>query len=375
MNGIWQYEHDAQVKKNRIFMKESELILQKTNGGLAVFRHYLGEKCLKKAFKSPFREETSPSCHLYLNKRFGSAYYYLQDFGDSSCCGDCFAVVAHLLNLNAQSDFVTLLKTIDHDMCLGIFEDGCTSCATEHTAPQLEQPAVKLPATTVKFVPIIKDFSRGEVEYWKRYGIGLDTLQKYHVYSLRSVTFSKSDGKSFCIFGTQACPAFGYFFNGMNGVKVYRPKAKSRFMYAGKLPHPYVFGMEQLPEHGDTVFITGGEKDVLSLAAHGFSAIAFNSETAKIPEDIMENLASRFGKLVILYDSDATGIRESARIVKEYSRYRICRVQLPLAGTKQEKDISDYFAKGNTAAALQELVSEATCESQSHITENPSKKT
>lgn len=356
-------------------MKECELILQKTDGGLAVFRHYLGEKCLKKTFKSPFREETSPSCHLYLNKRFGSAYYYLQDFGDRSCCGDCFTVVAHLLNLNTHSDFVTLLKTIDRDMCLGVFEDGSTPCKPRRNAPLLELPTVKPSATTVKFIPQIQEFSCGEMEYWQRYGIGLDTLQKYHVHSLGSITFCKSDGKSFCIFGTQACPAFGYFFNGMNGVKVYRPKAKSRFMYAGKLPHPYVFGMEQLPGQGDTVFITGGEKDVLSLAAHGFSAIAFNSETAKIPENIMEDLASRFSRIVILYDSDATGIRESARIVEEYSRYGICRLQLPLAGTKQEKDISDYFAKGNTAAALQELVSTSVSDGRLQIKENLSQKT
>lgn len=217
-------------------MKECELILQKTDGGLAVFRHYLGERCLKKTFKSPFREETSPSCHLYLNKRFGTAYYYLQDFGDRSCCGDCFTVVAHLLNMNTRSDFVTLLKTIDHDMCLGVFEDSSTSCEPRRNAPLLEHASVKPPAQTVDFVPQIQEFSRGEMEYWQRYGIGLDTLQKYHVHSLRSVTFSKSDGKSFCIFGTQACPAFGYFFNDMKGMKVYRPKAKSRFMYAGKLP-------------------------------------------------------------------------------------------------------------------------------------------
>lgn len=34
---------------------------------------------------------------------------------------------------------------------------------------------------------------------------------------------------------------------------------------------------------GDTLFITGGEKDVMSLAAHGFHAICFNSETVTVP--------------------------------------------------------------------------------------------
>ena len=36
-------------------------------------------------------------------------------------------------------------------------------------------------------------------------------------------------------------------------------------MYAGHFPKPYIFGYEQLPVKGDVVFITGGEKDVMSL--------------------------------------------------------------------------------------------------------------
>ena len=44
------------------------------------------------------------------------------------------------------------------------------------------------------------------------------------------------------------------------GLKIYRPKAKLRFMYAGHFPKPYIFGYEQLPVKGDVVFITGGEK-------------------------------------------------------------------------------------------------------------------
>ncbi len=119
----------------------------------------------------------------------------------------------------------------------------------------------------------------------------INTLRRYHVHSLRSVTFYKADGKSFNIFGSKAIPAYGYFFNDMKGIKVYRPKAENRFLYGGDLPTPYVFGWEQLQENGDMVFITGGEKDVLSLASHGYNAIAFNSETAKIPADKIKLLS------------------------------------------------------------------------------------
>ena len=64
---------------------------------------------------------------------------------------------------------------------------------------------------------------------------------------------------------------------------------------------------------GDMLFITGGEKDVLSLYAHGFHAICFNSETAQIPENIIESLQFRFRHIILLYDTDETGKRESER--------------------------------------------------------------
>ena len=37
---------------------------------------------------------------------------------------------------------------------------------------------------------------------------------------------------------------------------------KIRFLYGGNFGENYCFGLEQLPIKGDTLFITGGEKDV-----------------------------------------------------------------------------------------------------------------
>ena len=43
-------------------------------------------------------------------------------------------------------------------------------------------------------------------------------------------------------------------------VKVYRPVSTMRFLHAGSKTDDYVFGFEQLPNKGDMLFITGGEK-------------------------------------------------------------------------------------------------------------------
>ena len=105
-------------------MNERQQILYLTGGGLDVFTHYLGDVCLKRIFKNPFREDSRPSCHLYANKNtYGQVEYYLQDFGDSSFCGNCFAIVARLCNMNVKTAFKDILKVIDKELCLGLFNN------------------------------------------------------------------------------------------------------------------------------------------------------------------------------------------------------------------------------------------------------------
>lgn len=341
-------------------MNEYETILQKTNGGLDIFKHYLGDDCTKGAFKNPYRADSRASCRLYRNKtKDEKSYYYLQDYGDSEFCGNCFSIVAKILNYNIRNDFKHLLEQIDKDMNLDVF-------SFYDNGFQSKQPVLKKvvgcggihkSCSISEFKLTTKPFSEKELSYWHRYGITEETLQRYDVKSVKACTFIKADGKSFSIVSSELIPVYGYYFNGGLGIKFYRPKAENRFMYVGNLPKPYIFGWNKLPPCGDYVFITGGEKDVLSLASHGFSAIALNSETAKVPDEILSELAERFSKVVFLYDTDATGIKESTERVNEYKgKYNVTRLQLPLAGTKQEKDISDYFALGNGREEFVELL-------------------
>mgnify|MGYP000352718848 CR=1 FL=1 len=129
-------------------MEEYKTILKKTDGGLDIFSYYLGKECLKKKFKSPFRSgDNRPSCHLYLNEPPGEqAYYYLQDFGDSRCSGNAFAIAARVLNMSIRNDFKAVLERIDQDLCLGVFEENKES--TPQSPSSTELPSSKKSART-----------------------------------------------------------------------------------------------------------------------------------------------------------------------------------------------------------------------------------
>lgn len=343
-------------------MGEKEKILQLTSGGLDIFIHYLGRDCLRKKFRSPFRDDDNrPSCKLYLNRQSdGTAFYYLQDFGDNRFSGSCFSIAARILNINPNMEFMRLLRAIDQDLCLGVFDDSVSkTCAPKSRLFELKKNLQEssFSASDITFQAETKEYSKEELAYWERYGILPDVLSIYNVKCLKCCAFTKASGYSFGIYSTTLTPTFGYFFHGGEGIKVYRPRSENRFMYAGKLPNPYVFGWEQLPKSGELVVITGGEKDVLSLCSHGFPAISFNSETAKVPHSMMQQLASRFQKIVFLYDADGTGKTESAKRVSEFKdEYPVSKLDLPLAGSKKEKDVSDFFAMGGTRESLKNLI-------------------
>ncbi|WP_311436162.1 bifunctional DNA primase/helicase, partial [Hoylesella timonensis] len=343
-------------------MNIKEEILSRTNKGLDVFCFYMPIDFVpKRNFRNPMYDDRRASCNIYLDNKSGC--YRMKDFGNDAYSGDCFWFVATMLGLDVRKDFVKVLETINRDLQLNICIER-KEHSNPHTMmmkpckPPLVQPPNQLKKMEGKkwYKLIEQSFNVKELDYWEQYGIDTKTLQRFHVKSLARYESVSNEGKPFTLGSTHEDPMFAYSMGKF--VKVYRPKSKLRFLYGGEKVNDYVFGFQQLPSKGDVVFITGGEKDVLSLSAHGFNAICFNSETAQIPENIIEGLQLRFRHIIILYDSDETGIREAKRQTDALAQYKVLSLTLPLQGGKSEKDISDFFALGNEAKDLKVLLND-----------------
>ena len=340
-------------------MIEKEQILLLTQGGLNVFSHFLGfEVNLHRNFRSPFYDDKRASCHIFYDRKSSSYKFY--DHGDTAYSGDCFWFVATLRSLNLKTDFPEVLKVIVQE--LGLYSLYGGEEYYRHAAPTYKSPVISGPKTDItknteerSYSFEIQPFDDGLLNYWGHYGIHEDTLRRFRVRSLKRYESVSAEGKKFELYGSPTEPMFAYIGNGY--VKIYRPHSpKIRFLYGGRMPATYCFGMEQIPTKGDMLFITGGEKDVLSLYAHGFNAICFNSETAQIPTSIIESLQLRFRHIILLYDADETGVREAHKQSEQLAEYKVLNLSLPLCGTKSEKDISDFFALGNGAKELKELL-------------------
>lgn len=337
-------------------MIDKEEILNRTGRGLDVFKHYIGFPLRpRKNFKNPLYEDRNASCNVYFDRH--AQVFKMKDFGNAEYSGDCFWLVAMLNGWDVKRDFSVIVSRIVSDM--NIMVSGSKSEVRQHTPTrkkQIEQ------CKSMNEIPIrrdfhieIKPFSPAELAYWQKYGIRQEILDKYNVRSVQTFEGYNHSSEKYRISSTAIEPVFAY--TGMGFAKMYRPQSvKMRFFYGGEMPSVYCFGLEQLPNKGDMVFITGGEKDVMSLASQGFNAICFNSETAAVPKSLVEMLARKFRHIVFLYDMDETGRKESSKRVEELSSYNVLRLELPLPGGKGDKDISDYFASGKSASDFQKLI-------------------
>ena len=337
-------------------MLDKNKVLSSTRDGLDIFKHFLpGDWRVGRKFKNPFYDDTKASCNIYFDRR--SDMYRIKDFGNPDYDGDCFSLVGKIKSLDCNKDFTEILKHINEEMNLGL-EKGFVMPQNRYSprakANNVNENSVKELAYQPKPYTIFeRGFTLKEIEFWKQYGITREILKIYKVVSLDEFTSENKDSKSFTIQSSVEEPMFGYF--GKKYVKIYRPFSQIRFLYGGNLPESYCFGLEQLPAKGNTLFITGGEKDVLSLASKGFYAICFNSETSSIPESLIKKLSYRFKHILILYDVDKTGLEASLKHQKQLSGFGVNRLILPLSGTKQEKDISDFFRMGNTKNDFNQL--------------------
>ena len=332
--------------------KEDILLL--TDKGLAVFKYYIPFSFkLGRNFLNPLYKDSKASCNVYFDRRNGM--YKMKDFGNDDYSGDCFALVGKLNGLNCKEpkDFVQILAII-RDMHLGLSDKSEMRISSTTSVPVIaEVTHVPKRKKARPYTLAQKSFTAAELAFWGESGITQEVLKLFRVVSLKKFSSENNEGKPFSIVATDKEPVFGY--TAKQYVKVYRPHSEMRFLYAGDFGENYCFGLEQLPAKGDLLFITGGEKDVMSLTVHGFHAICFNSETVTIPVGIIHRLSFRFKHIVLLYDVDKAGLDSSAKQELALKNYGVKRLLLPLAGTKVEKDISDFFRLGNSREDLIKL--------------------
>ena len=212
--------------------EEATRILDKTDNGLDVFKHYLGKDCAKGLFCNPYRDDdTRPSCKLYeCENNDGSKRWHFHDFGDSRWHCDCFSFVAKICHLNVKLNFREVLSIIDRELSLCVLDDDFKVIPDYKPMKKLVHAVVvKSKSRVVDFKPVYDDFTPELIDYWKAYGITMSDLKRYNIRNVRQCRFVRDDGMDFIIYATDSQPMFAYLFNHGSGAKFYRPFSDTRF--------------------------------------------------------------------------------------------------------------------------------------------------
>ena len=288
--------------------------------------YYLGVPIKKGLFKSPLRRDNHNTCSFF---RGNSGNLYFKDFATGQCLTFEGVVMAKY-----NCTYHNALKIIAKDF--GYIQN--TNIKKQEVSEIKIQP--KFESEKETFIQVeIKDFSESELKWWNSFGISEQTLKKYKVYSVKTVFIN---GKIYAQ-STQHSPIYGYYFGKKENIeqwRIYIPKRKE-FRFIGNVSTKTIQGYKQLPEKGKLLVITKSMKDSMLLSSLGIPAVAPNSETQFVSEKMLNEFRERFKNIVLLYDSDKTGVKFMNKIRKQHHDLIICMIPRKY----EAKDISDFYQK------------------------------
>ena len=306
--------------------KITKSLLLERNSQEMYFEHYLGVPVKKGLFTSPscIRIDHKPTCAFYKNK--AGVVMFKDFFGPSF---DFIGCVQYL----HKCSFYEALKIIANDF--NIIPDD----SLQKNLPKIEYTYTELKITErARILVEIQPFSEKELNWWNSFGISLNTLKKFKVYSIKSIFLNGNYFGS----SSETSPIFGYYggedIDGNSLWRLYKPtKRTNRFL--SNWPANLIQGVKQLPKQGDCLIITKSLKDVMVLREFGFNAISPNSETVMITDSQYRKMKNKFKNIILLYDNDLAGVVNANKYRKQFN------IKCIFIKRKYSKDISDLYKK------------------------------
>jgi hypothetical protein len=292
-----------------------------------IFIHYGFNPATNRNFKSPFRNDPSPSCAFHNSSANGLC---VKDFGGDGFYGDCFAFVGKLHNISYNQ----AIEKIAQDLGIAVLPE-------RQEIPRVFTFAQESEKIYKEFTVVAKPFTNDEYAYWASYGITVNELKKFKVFSVKELWINN---KRVYSYRSKDDPAFAYMFE-EGKFKVYFPlRAKSSGLPRFYSNYRELQGLKLLPESGRFLCLTKSYKDVMLFSRFGVPAVAAASESSIIDSVTMADLKSRFPFIASLYDFDYSGIVGANRLKKEHKipAYFLTNGRFGSTDFKA-KDLTDYY--------------------------------
>ena len=271
-------------------------------------------------------KERTPSMCIYTNE---SNTYKYKDFSTGKG-GSAIDLVKDLTQLPF------------HKACLLIIEKYNDFVLHNNGGYDIEkfQKSSRYKVTSYK----LRSWTTKDQYFWTQFNIGSKLLEAHNVKPLESYCMTKDEDR-LCIKGLYL---YGYFKADGTLYKIYQPKTlDKKFIKVTD----YIQGMHQCSGESYLI-ITSSLKDIMSIKSLRLSnldVIAPDSENTMIRAEVMEDLQSKYKKIVVLFDNDDAGIKAMQLYKEKYPFIEIAL--LPMS-----KDVSDSIKDSGAKEVRNRLV-------------------
>lgn len=257
-----------------------------------IYAKYIGQFKVGMIYNSPFRKDKNPSFGIYYSKRTKQLLF--KDHGT----GECGNVIKFVSLFTGKTEYNDILSDIVDKLNI-----------TNNT--KLVSSKQYIPPTETVIGVVRQEFTDVDINYWKQFNISINTLKKFNV---NSIKYYLCNG---IVKGTYKRENPMYAYKVYNNFKIYRPLADKYTKWRNNLTDYDIQGYEQLPQKGDILFITKSMKDVMCLHEMDYPAVSPSSESTFLPKDVLEQLKTRFKRIIILFDRDTAGVKRSRKLSRE----------------------------------------------------------
>lgn len=280
---------------------------------IQVLAHYFNVTKIPMLISSPLRTDKHPSCNIY--SRGNKVFWKDMAKGDG---GDIISLLSKCWNISYNQTLDRIHRELGERITVTI----------SHNIPKRKKGNMNIAIT-------IRDWNKEDEEYWNSYGVSLKILQESNVFPIKyyfiNSTVYKADKKAY---------AFKEIKEGKVAYKIYQPERPSNFNKWKSFFHNDEISLwTQLPKKGKLCVICSSLKDALCLKNNlGIPTIALQGEGYNINDTPLNQLKKRFENVLILYDNDEAGIKNSKKLSEKTNLQEII---LPIF--KEGKDISDLY--------------------------------
>lgn len=289
---------------------------------------YFNVKKLPCVINSPLREDKRPSFSIYLKD---NKVRYL-DFSTGEK-GNLWNLLGELWH----TDFYNTIVTIYKDFSL-------------NNRTLFLQPKVKSKTTIVSYSETVikcrvREWREYDLEYWRSFGIDKKWLEYAEIYPISHKIIIK-DNKKYTFRADKYAYAYVEHKDNKTFIKIYQPMNKRGFKWTSNIDRSIWSLWTKIPKEADNLIISSSMKDCLNISCNlHIPAICLQGEGYIPKPHVMQDLKSRYKRIIVFYDNDHTnpnnpGRRDSIALASEYN---LVRVEIP--AEYEAKDPSDLFKK------------------------------